>query len=78
MLAIIGVPTFIWNFREPLINLVSMYISGPNAPKCLDFKRSQRSACRSARHGGDSSNLELFNEITHFVDASTIYGSSEK
>lgn len=25
---------------------------GPGAPKCLEFKRSQKSACRSERFGG--------------------------
>ena len=51
--------------------------AGEGAPKCLEFKRSQKAGCRSARHGGGHS-FELFNEITHFVDASNIYGSSLK
>lgn len=50
---------------------------GTDAPKCLEFKRSQRSACRSPRHGLGNS-LELFNEVTHYIDASNIYGSSRK
>ena len=49
-----------------------------NGPKCLEFKRSQRAACRSARHAAAGQNQEIFNEITHFIDGSNIYGSSNK
>ncbi len=44
--------------------------------RCLEFKRSQKSSCRSERHGGG--NDEIFNEITHYIDASNVYGSTAK
>ena len=42
----------------------------------MEFKRSLRSRCRSLRHhgvGGQPSG-EIFNEITHYLDGSNIYG----
>ena len=65
-------------FQLGLKSYLNCYLfTGEGAPKCLEFKRSQKAGCRSARHGGGRS-FELFNEITHFVDASNIYGSSLK
>lgn len=52
--------------------------TGSSAPKCLEFKRSQRTACRSARHGANFENNEIFNEVTHYIDGSNIYGSLER
>ena len=67
-----------FQFRASKVTLISkLLFTGEGAPKCLEFKRSQKAGCRSARHGGGRS-FELFNEITHFVDASNIYGSSLK
>ena len=50
---------------------------GEDAPKCLDFRRSLTTECQS---GNPESTLssDLFNEITHFVDASNVYGSSQQ
>ena len=78
-----GIETFrrqkqAFQFRASKVTLISkLLFTGEGAPKCLEFKRSQKAGCRSARHGGGNS-FELFNEITHFVDASNIYGSSLK
>ena len=45
---------------------------GPDGPECLEFKRSQVSGCLS------NEDPVQFNEVTHFVDASTVYGSTEE
>ena len=43
----------------------------------MDFRRSRTTECQS---GNPESTLssDLFNEITHFVDASNVYGSSQE
>ena len=64
-------------FTVRLISVVFILFLGENAPKCLDFRRSRTTECQS---GNPESNLssDLFNEITHFVDASNVYGSSQQ
>ena len=53
------------------------FFLGQDAPKCLDFRRSRTTECQT---GNPESNLssDLFNEITHFLDASNVYGSSQQ
>ena len=60
-----------------IISVVFILFLGEDAPKCLDFRRSRTTECQS---GNPESNLSsnLFNEITHFVDASNVYGSSQQ
>ena len=72
-------PENCWPIPIPTFDLIfNQNKEGPRPPRCLEFKRSQRAACRSARHGLADQNEEIFNEITHFIDASNIYGSSNK
>ena len=49
-----------------------------DGPKCLEFKRSVKVECDVALRNVDSEDLSEFNEITHFMDLSAIYGSDEE
>ena len=48
---------------------------GDEGPQCLEFKRSQKTQCDRLLRTGEDVDLTQFNEITHFVDLSSIYGS---
>ena len=46
-------------------------------PKCLEFKRSVKAECDVALRNVESEELSEFNELTHFLDLSSVYGSLE-
>ena len=47
-------------------------------PKCLEFKRSLKVECDVALRNVESGDLSEFNELTHFLDLSSVYGSLEE
>ena len=50
-------------------------IFGDDGPQCLEFKRSQTTQCDRLLRTEEDVELTQFNEITHFLDLSSIYGS---
>ena len=57
-------------FPIPVPNDDNFY--GPRNVTCLEFRRS---VTFCGEKGGSK---EQFNEVTHFIDASTVYGSEEE
>ena len=55
------------------------YFSKENGgPTCLEFKRSVKVECDVALRNIDDDDLSEFNELTHFLDLSSVYGSDEE